>query len=325
VLRGQLQEGRARLETLLARSEGSDRSVTRGAAEYGGGLLAWAQGDLTAAERWAEAAIVTTQATGNKACLSLAHALLGMVRISQGDAQGARAFLEESRAAFHEAGGRQEEGYMLYWLARAALLDGDFPEAQRLAQESLALFQQSTDELGRAWALGVLGIVALAHGDSATAVARFEEVLPFYRATGGLYFLADTQVEAGTAWMEQGDLEQAQHLLTESLSLWRDMRRPEGVALALAGLSEVAAAQGRPRRAARLLGAAEALHPAGGPHRPPYLQALVDRAVASARDALGAEAFETAQAEGAGLSEEEAIAEALEETTPGERVAGAHN
>jgi hypothetical protein len=84
-------------------------------------------------------------------------------------------------------------------------------------------------------------------------------------------------------------------------------------------LAEVAAARGQLRRAARLLGAAEALHPASGPRRLPYLQTLVDRAVGAARDALGAEAFETAQADGARLTEEHAIAEALGGTTPGER------
>ena len=325
VLRGQLQEGRARLETLLARSEADGRSATRGMAEYGAGLLAWAQGDLAAADHWAEAAMATIQATGIVANLALIHALLGMVRISQGDAQAARVFLEEGRAEFHEAGGRPDEAYALYWLARAALMDDDLAEARRLAGESLALFTQLGDEMGRAMALGVLGIAALAQGDSATAVARFAEVLPFMRATGGFFFLADFLVEAGMAWMEQGDLQQAQRLLAESLGLWRDIGRPKGVALALAGLSEVAAARGQPRRSARLLGAAEALRGASRSARPPYLQALVDRAVAAAREALGAEAFETAQAEGATLSEEQAIAEALEETTSGGKDHGAHN
>jgi hypothetical protein len=37
----------------------------------------------------------------------------------------------------------------------------------------------------------------------------------------------------------------------------------------------------------------------------------------AAREALGAEAFETAQVERAALSVEQAIAEAMEETTPG--------
>jgi predicted ATPase len=322
VVRGQLQEGRARLETLLARSETDDRSVTRGQGEYSAGLLAWAQGDLAAAEGWAEAAIATAQATGNVANLALAHALVGMVRISQGDAPAARAVLEESRTEFRQAGKNSDEAHALHWQARAALLAGDLAEAQRLAEESLALMTRIEDEVGRAMALRVLGVVALAQGDSATAVARFAEAMPIMRATGGLYFLADFEVEAGAAWMEQGDLDQAQRLLDESLRLWRDIGRPKGIALALTGLSEVAAARGQLQRAARLLGAAEASRGAGRSGLAPYQQALIDRVVASGREALGAEAFETVQAEGAALSEGQAIAEALEETPPSSQGTG---
>jgi tetratricopeptide (TPR) repeat protein len=191
-------------------------------------------------------------------------------------------------------------------------MGGDFAAAQRDAADSLPLYQQAENTPGRALALSALGAASLAQGDTATAVARFAEAMPLMRATAGSYFLAEFLAEAGMAWMEQGDLEQAQRLLAESLRSSRDMGRPEGIALM--GLSEVAAARRQPRRAARLLGASEAVHPAGGPQPPPYLQALVDRAVASARDALGDEAFEAAQAEGAALSPEQAIAEALEDT-----------
>jgi tetratricopeptide (TPR) repeat protein len=257
--------------------------------------------------------MATAQVAGERTNLAFAHALLGMIRISQGDAQAARPLLEEGRAEFHAVGDRSnDEAYTLYFLARAGLLGSDLDDAQRVAEESLALFTQSGHEMGRALALSALGAAALAQGDTATAGARFAEAMPSMRATGGLYFLADFLFEAGIAWMEQGDLEQAQQLLAESLGLWRDIGRPKGISLALAGLSEVAAARGQPRRAARLLGAA-AMQPAGGPRRPAFVTALVDRAVAAARDALGPAEFEAAQAEGAALSHEQAIAEALED------------
>jgi predicted ATPase len=311
--RGQIQGRRTRLETLLARNEEDVHSEVRGLAEYAAGLLAWAQGDSAAAERWAEATIAAARAERNMVNLAFGHSLLGMIHLSQGDARAARASLQESVTEFQEAEDRQSEAWALYWMAQAALLDNDAAAAQHVAQDSLAIFQQSGQDVGRAWAQGVLGIAALAQGDSAAAVARFAEALPDLRAIGGIYPLAGFLMDAGTAWMEQGDLAQAQRLLAESLALWRDMRRPDGVAMALTGLGEVAAARGQPQRAARLLGAAEALLPASGPHRLPYLQALMDRAAATAREALGTQAFETAKADGAALSEEQAIAEALEE------------
>jgi predicted ATPase len=315
--RGQIQGRRTRLETLLARNAEDVHSEVRGLAEYAAGLLAWAQGDPAAAERWAEATITTAQAGQNRVNLAWGHSLLGMIHLSQGDARAARASLQESVTEFQEAEDRQSEAWALYWMAQAALLDNDAAAAQHVAQNSLAIFQQSGQDVGRAWAQGMLGIAALAQGDSAAAVARFAEALPDLRAIEVIHSLAGFLMNAGTAWMEQGDLAQAQRLLAESLALWRDMRRPDGVALALTGLGEVAAARGQPQRAARLLGAAEALLPASGPHRLPYLQALVDHAAATAREALGTQAFETAKADGAALSEERAIAEALEGTPPG--------
>jgi tetratricopeptide (TPR) repeat protein len=239
-----------------------------------------------------------------------------MIRIGQGDADAARPLLETARAALHAAGDFRIEANVLYFLARAALMGGDGAEAQRDAEASLPLYQQAENTPGRALALSALGAAALAQGDTATAVTRFEEAMPLMRATVGPYFLA----EVGMAWMEQGDLEQAQHLLAESLRSSRDMGRPAGIALM--GLSAVAAARGQPRRAARLLGASEAVRPAGGPQLPPYLHALVDRAVAAARDALGAEAFESAPAEGAVLSQGQAIAEALEGAPSGGKGTG---
>jgi hypothetical protein len=83
---------------------------------------------------------------------------------------------------------------------------------------------------------------------------------------------------------------------------------------AIEGLEDmvrIAAALGQPRRAARLLGAAETLRGASGVARPPYLQAPVDLAAKAVREALGAEAFDAAWEEGAALSPHQAIEAAL--------------
>ena len=77
---------------------------------------------------------------------------------------------------------------------------------------------------------------------------------------------------------------------------------------------QLAAAEHQPARAARLMGAAEALHEAL--HIPVRYcsRADHDRAVAAARAALGEEAFAAAWAEGRAMTLEQAIAFALQET-----------
>jgi tetratricopeptide (TPR) repeat protein len=320
VERGQLEEGRAWAEQLLERGQPDDHSATRGMAQHAAGLLAWAQGDVAAAADWAEAAVANVEEHGDALQLALARSTLGMVRMSEGDPEAARPLLEESRIVLHQHGESLYEAYTQCYQARAAAMGGDLAEAQRLAEGSLALFEQLGEPVGRAMAQGVLGAAAMARGDYAAAVARFAEGLPSMRASlglGGPFWLAQFLVEAGRAWLGQGDGEQAQRLFAESLGLWRDIGRPDGIALAMSGLAEVAAAGGQARRAARLLGAAQALRSVPVAARTLHLPAPSDRAAVAARAALGAEAFEAALAEGAALSPEQAVAEALEESTPG--------
>ena len=75
----------------------------------------------------------------------------------------------------------------------------------------------------------------------------------------------------------------------------------------------LAAAQGQPRRAARLLGAAAALRQAHGFPLVAVDQVLYEPYVAMARAALGEEAFAREQRAGATLSLEQAVAEAFAE------------
>jgi hypothetical protein len=67
----------------------------------------------------------------------------------------------------------------------------------------------------------------------------------------------------------------------------------------------------QPERAARLFGAAEALHEAIGKPLPPFLRADYDRDVAAVHAQLDDATFDAAWAAGQALSLEQAIAEAL--------------
>jgi hypothetical protein len=114
---------------------------------------------------------------------------------------------------------------------------------------------------------------------------------------------------------EQGDVRCAEALYAEGLAL---VSSPGGevadMALGLEGLAEVAAALGYAERAARLCGAVEALRATHGIARRPANQARYDRAVATARTALGEEVFAAAWAAGQALSVDDAVAEALAST-----------
>ena len=109
-----------------------------------------------------------------------------------------------------------------------------------------------------------------------------------------------------------GDYAMAEAQFAESLTLLQELGDKNGVAACLEGLAETAGAQGQPERCARLFGAAEALREVIGTVLTPPERADYDRAIMSARAALGDAAFQAAWTVGQSLSLEQAVASALE-------------
>ena len=86
---------------------------------------------------------------------------------------------------------------------------------------------------------------------------------------------------------------------------------PNGCAECLERLARVACAQGQPERATRLCAAAAALREAIGAPLPPAERPHFDQTVATARVALGADAFASAWEHGRTLPLEQVIATML--------------
>ena len=97
----------------------------------------------------------------------------------------------------------------------------------------------------------------------------------------------------------------------EVLSLWQNLQRVDnglGIVKALAGLAEVAAAQGQVERAGRLFGVADRLLPAANTYRD-----NLNRRVAEARANLNAATFEAGWAAGQAMTQEQAVTDALQD------------
>ncbi|MBV9279296.1 MAG: tetratricopeptide repeat protein [Chloroflexi bacterium] len=312
-----LAEGRSWLEAMLARTDGTEGGLVRAKALYGAGMLAWYQGDPDAAAACTEEALAILRLRDERAdkdWRATTLRLLGLVRMGQGDPAAARPLLEESRMLFHEMGDVWGEAMALYRLGLAAGERGD-AAARTYYEGSLALFERVQDSLGISVVLNALAVTAAAEGDQTTALAVIARGLPLARASAERWDLARLLLNAGTLWLRQGDDQQAQDLFAESLSLWRDFGHLPGVALSLAGLADVAAARGEPERAGRLYAVAHKTLP---PHAPVLLSAGtdLDARIAEARQLLDPAAFEDGWRAGQDLSLEEAIDEAIANTSP---------
>jgi hypothetical protein len=97
----------------------------------------------------------------------------------------------------------------------------------------------------------------------------------------------------------------------ESLSLFRELGDPMGIAGVLAWSAIASAGGSQPVRALRLGGAAQALDEASGVVWPANMIAMIQQALEATRASLDAEAAGAAWMEGRSMPLEQAIAEAL--------------
>jgi hypothetical protein len=162
---------------------------------------------------------------------------------------------------------------------------------------------------------GYLGRVAYLLGDMTAALALLGENLTVYQDHANKWGVGLTLHGLGLVAWRQGDRRRAMTLLRESLVFRREMGNRPGIAECLEGLAAVVGA-GQSARAARLLGAADALRRVIATPLPPVERPSYEATVTATRVALGEAAFAAAWAAGQALTLEEAVAEALEPDTP---------
>jgi len=247
----------------------------------------------------------------DKRWIGWAEALLGFVRVSQGNSAAARPLLEESRTLFKDVGDRWSEAMSLYYLGGLAYGSSDPAAARAYYEESVRLFQEQGDVPEAALVLSALEVMVSTQGDQQLARSlhqQLQQLMQQARNRGALGLLL---INIGDMWLHRfGDEQQAKVLYREGLSLWQDLQRGGnelGIVKGLAGLAEVAAAQGQAERAGRLFGAAARLLPATSS----YLE-LMNRRVAAVRAQLDAATFEAGWAAGQAMTEEQAIGFALQ-------------
>ena len=265
----------------------------------------WSEG-----RHWLEA---TLSADGAMATLWHARALLGAATLAseQGDYQSAAAFLQKSRALSVQLGDRHGLALSTTGFGILASRQGDYASARSYHEESLSLARQLGDELLINLGVNNLGAVALNLGDYASARPPLEESVRLARRRGDKWILGTSLKNLGTVASQQGDHGSARPLHAEALTLKWEIGDKRGVAECFEALAVVEGAQGSAERAARLLGAAEALREAIDAPIIQALRAIYLRTLDSVRSALTKEAFAASWAAGKAMPLEEAIDYAL--------------
>jgi len=235
----------------------------------------------------------------------------GILAYLQSDQAAARPLLEEALALARESKDRRTIAHALHGLSNVAMNDGQYGRVSALLNECLPLARQMGDKWLIAMSLNNLAEVARLQGDYEQALPMFEEGAQLLAEMGSKSFMAILMDGLGTIMQYQGRYDRALAIHMQCLTLAHEMDDQRIIALSLEKLAGVAAGTGSAERAARLLGAAEALReaihvPVESIDRPDY-----ERFLSATRVGLDKKSSSAAWAEGRAMTLEQAIACAL--------------
>jgi tetratricopeptide (TPR) repeat protein len=245
-----------------------------------------------------------------------AKALLWLATLTWrgGDYAGGQALLQESLALYRSLGDRRGAGRALTEIGDIFLETGNLVRGQDFLAQGLALGREAGDELGIARALNDLGELARSRGDYPTARPLYEESLLHAREVGDTWSLFAPLLNIAVVADRPRAPGPAAAYLAEALQRCLEMKDKRTASACLGvGFADLALEQARPHRAARLLGASDALLASlgipweatdGRDH-----QALI----ATAQTQLGGTAYAAAYAAGQAMTLEDAVAYALAE------------
>jgi predicted ATPase/DNA-binding SARP family transcriptional activator len=300
---------RAALTLSLAKDPGSALRLAGALWRY------WdVRGAVVEGSQWLERAL----AAGAEAPLApraVAATALGMLTFYHGDYDLLRRRSEQSLTLAREAEDFRLESYSRGLLAVAAAIEGDLSGAADQAEAICA----SAGGAGDAWVLGLShllrGEIARLQGDYNSAFAAYSRALEAFETVGDQYYIAPCYANIGQVHQYLGRCVEASACFRQALQLSLRLRDNKGLAHGLEKLAAVRAQQGDLAAAARVLAAAEAFRESICCPIEPFDLPDLERAAAHIAGGLEAEALAAARAQGRLMSLDEAIAEALEEST----------
>jgi tetratricopeptide (TPR) repeat protein len=241
----------------------------------------------------------------------------GILATRRGDYDRAVALDEESLALYQKIGHRKGTHGPLRELGTVAYHRGDYERAVLLNERALAVALEVGNGAGAGLVVCNLADALRARGDLERARTLLEESLASLRGQEQrmpvINALVNTLARLGSIQCETGEATLAAESYGESLRLlWRYVGRGYETVSCLEGLARVAAMQGRPERAARLLGASAALRDEMGTPLTPIARADHDQASEAAHEALGEAAFEAAWNAGHAMPFEQSIAAGMD-------------
>ena len=269
----------------------------------------WA--NASAGRRWAEEAVALARRAEDDQALMEALPALAMTHMFSGELSGVRGWAEE---AVRLAETRRDWWTLAMTVASAAYVDlaeGDLAAAEALLLRATDAADRSRNPFVFAFVAGARGELSGLTGRVAEAREWFGRAMAAYEEMGDRRFVLISRSDLAHALRRGGEIEEAETLYRETLHEWQHAGNRGAIAHQLECLAFVATAKHEFERAARLLGAAEALREVAGSAMVVAERSEYDAAVGQLRDGLDATALEAAWAQGRRLATDEAVALAV--------------
>jgi predicted ATPase/transcriptional regulator with XRE-family HTH domain len=280
---------------------------------YGLGQVAQRDGAYDQAVVPYQTSLELFQALGDTRGTAWALINLAEVKQLQGLIVEAVELSDASSRLFQQAGDKQGLAVAANIQARRERNKGRYPEASERFEEVLKGLQELGDRLDTAWAMHDLAEVAQLRGDGQTAEKHSQESLQLFQLLGDRIGIGWSLYNRGHLILRRDhDIEESTICFQGSLQQFAGREgNIEGVDACLVGFAAVAAAQGRWRRAATLLGASERREAHPHKHKVPLQRRAYRRLRADLRIKLDKEHLSRALRAGRAMTTQQAIAYAL--------------
>ncbi|MBI1851999.1 MAG: adenylate/guanylate cyclase domain-containing protein [Planctomycetes bacterium] len=268
---------------------------------------AWLESALARDQSHADARTAESRSLRAKALNALC-----LVTYFQGGYTRILPIADEALAFARDAGDDANTAFALANIGFAANHHGAAARAVEANAEGLALARRIGNRWLTAFALNTTAIATQLRGEPSREI--WKEATSVFKETGDRYWGTYTKIGFGFVTQAEGDFAGSEPSFRESLETARELRNLRGIALSLAGLAGVRAAQGDTLAAARLFCASEALREAIQSPIPRIYGPVHEANEARARAAgasLAAGDFDRAWAEGRAMPLEQAIDLAL--------------
>ena len=239
--RGHLVEGRESLRGLLDRPAAARPTRARARALGGLGSVAYWQADIAAAGQAYTEAVEIERGLDDPSGLAGALYNAGFVAALTGDHAGARADYDEAIRIYEAIGDRKGSLNVREALVFILYHSGEYPAARAVAEENLAAFRSAGESFRIASGLSLLTGINLKDRAFAAAHASLGEAIGLFHEAGDMQRIVSLLIMAAALAIAEGDPKRAA-LLGGAAAVLKEQYRDIATPLQLLHLEDPAVA-----------------------------------------------------------------------------------